>query len=105
MNLNDLIINPKFKEKLYVGFLGQSGYLIKTEKTTVLIDPYLSDYIENTDGSNDSKMKRNFPPPIRPEELQGIDAVLCTHTHLDHMDPWTLEKIPSPYKLCNSKPF
>ena len=44
MKLSNLINNSVPSEKFYVGFLEQSGYLIKTEKTTVLIDPYLSDY-------------------------------------------------------------
>ena len=79
MSLRDLITNSVSGEKLNIGFLGQSGYLIKTKTTTLLIDPYLSDYIENMNGLNDSRMKRNFLPPIRPEEIQKIDAVLCTH--------------------------
>jgi len=38
-------------------------------------------------------MKRIFCPPIDPQKIRKIDAVLCTHSHSDHMDPWTLECI------------
>ena len=48
-------------------------------------------------------MKRNFAPMIRPEEINSIDIVLCTHAHYDHMDPWTLENIKPNYKLYCSK--
>jgi L-ascorbate 6-phosphate lactonase len=30
------------------------------------------------------------PPPFAPEEASGVDAVLCTHDHLDHLDRETL---------------
>ena len=29
-----------------IKFLGQSGYIIKTEKAEIMIDPYLSEKIE-----------------------------------------------------------
>jgi L-ascorbate metabolism protein UlaG (beta-lactamase superfamily) len=31
-----------------------------------------------------------MPPPISAQELSGVDYVLCTHSHTDHMDPGTL---------------
>jgi L-ascorbate metabolism protein UlaG (beta-lactamase superfamily) len=34
-------------------------------------------------------------PPILPDELTGIQAVLCTHRHTDHMDPETLAHLIS----------
>lgn len=61
-------------------WLGQSGYLLRDEKTVLCIDPYLSDAVNRA-----ANRPRLFPPPVRPEELWA-DAVICTHNHLDHLD-------------------
>jgi len=98
MSVRNLLSDPPQNDVLRIGFLGQSGYLIKKGNTTILIDPYLSDYVENQDGLNDRKMKRLFLPVI-----ESIDAVFCTHAHVDHMDPWTLENIDSPFNLYCSE--
>jgi L-ascorbate 6-phosphate lactonase len=84
---------------IYIYYLGQSGYVIRTHKTIVYVDPYLSDYVENLDGLGDRNMLRNYPSPIDPQKINSIDAVFVTHEHADHMDPWTLQAIPVQYKL------
>jgi L-ascorbate 6-phosphate lactonase len=56
-----------------------------------MIDPYLSYAIDRL--SSDGFWTRHYPPPVRPEELTGIDLVLCTHDHLDHTEPETLRGI------------
>jgi L-ascorbate metabolism protein UlaG (beta-lactamase superfamily) len=93
--------NVKDKNILFF-FLGQSGYVIKTSYSIIYIDPYLTNYVEDEKGLNDPSMTRSFPPPILPENISNIDGILCTHSHVDHMDPWTLEKIPVPYNLYSS---
>lgn len=60
--------------------IGQSGYIIKTENTEILIDPYLSDIVNKYED-----MPRMLPCPIKPEEVKA-DAIICTHNHLDHLD-------------------
>lgn len=84
---------------IYVYFLGHAGYVIKTPMSIIYIDPYLSDYIENQDGLDDIKFNRKFPPQVDPRKMSLLDAVFVTHSHADHMDPWTLESISTPYKL------
>jgi len=88
--------------KMCIYFLGQSGYVLKFKKLTIYIDPYLTDYIENPLGLNEKKMSRLFPSPIDPESISKCDAIICTHSHADHMDPWTINKINSNYKLFSS---
>lgn len=74
---------------MIIRFLGQSGYLIKTEKAEIIIDPYLSDIVNRVAGR-----PRILPVPIEPEQI-SCDAIICTHNHLDHLDPDTIIKIPA----------
>ena len=71
-----------------ITFLGQSGYLLKTKNSQIMIDPYLSDSVNRVAGR-----PRLLPVPIKPEDI-CCDAVICTHNHLDHLDPDTVSKIP-----------
>ena len=64
-----------------VRFLGQSGYLIRTERSEIIIDPYLSDSVARV-----ANRPRLLPIPLNPREI-SCDAVICTHDHLDHLDP------------------
>ncbi|MBO5199664.1 MAG: MBL fold metallo-hydrolase [Clostridia bacterium] len=70
-----------------IRFLGQSGYIIKTEKTEIMIDPYLSDSVNRIAGR-----PRSLPIPINPQDI-SCEAVICTHNHLDHLDPDTVAQI------------
>jgi len=70
-----------------IRFLGQSGYLIKTENSVIIIDPYLSDSVNRVAGR-----PRLLSIPIKPSEI-SCDAVICTHDHLDHLDPDTVTEI------------
>ena len=69
--------------------LGQSGYLIKTRSAEIIVDPYLSDSVNRVAGR-----PRLLPIPIDPSEIH-CDAVVCTHDHLDHLDPDTVCDIHS----------
>ena len=68
-------------------FLGQSGYLLKTENSEIIIDPYLSDSVNRVAGR-----PRTLPIPIKAKDI-NCDAVICTHNHLDHLDPDTVTGI------------
>lgn len=70
-----------------VRFLGQSGYILKSGGSELIIDPYLSDIVNRVAGR-----PRALPVPLKPEDIH-CDAVICTHDHLDHLDPDTVEKI------------
>lgn len=74
-----------------VWWLGQSGFLLKTsEGGRLLIDPYLSDHLTRKYAGTSRPHVRMTRNPIAPGMLGGIDAVLCSHRHSDHMDPETL---------------
>lgn len=72
-----------------ITWLGQSGYLLSDGKTTICIDPYLSDAVNRIAGR-----PRMEDVPIQPEDLRA-DAVICTHNHVDHTDP---DAIPRMHK-------
>jgi len=58
-------------------WLGQISFIVKMGETTLLIDPFLTD-----------RPDRNVPPLFSPTDAAGVtDTVLCTHDHLDHIDP------------------
>ena len=76
-----------------VRFLGQSGYLLESGGTRILIDPYFSDIVGRLQGRT-----RMLPVPLAPEEMP-CDGVFCTHNHLDHLDPDTATLFPPDQKF------
>ncbi len=68
--------------------IGQVGYFIKYRNTTILIDPVLTPI---TDSSGKSQL--HFEAPFSPESPFSVDAVFCTHDHLDHLNPDTIARI------------
>lgn len=69
-------------------FLGQSGYLLESGGSRILIDPYFSDIVGRLHGR-----ARLLPIPL-PREQWPCDGVICTHNHLDHLDPDTVAGFP-----------
>lgn len=74
-------------------YLGQEGFLIRYQDTYYLIDPYLSDYVDRNCSTDQVKWVRRYDVPVRPEELDFVDYVFCTHGHYDHADPDTLQAL------------
>ena len=71
-------------------YLGQEGFLIKYENTYLLIDPYLSDFVDRRNSTPEAKWERRYPAPVSAEVFDFVDYVFCTHNHNDHSDPDTL---------------
>jgi L-ascorbate metabolism protein UlaG (beta-lactamase superfamily) len=63
-------------------WFGQSSVALRLGGATVLIDPFLSPHPE-----------RLVPPPFAPEDAHGVDLILITHDHLDHLDELALPAI------------
>ena len=68
-----------------VTWLTHAGLLFENEGLSVLVDPYLSDSL----GESDPKKKRRV---VADEKYLGIspDVILITHSHKDHLDAATL---------------
>lgn len=64
-----------------INWIGQSGYLLDDGKKRILIDPYLSDIVNRV-----ASRPRLVEAPFQAKDFSG-DAVVCTHDHLDHLDP------------------
>lgn len=80
-----------------IKFLGQSGYVLESGNTQILIDPYLSDSVNRIAGT-----PRVLPIPLRARDI-SCDAVICTHNHLDHLDPDTIKDIDNDQFFITTK--
>jgi L-ascorbate 6-phosphate lactonase len=75
---------------LAVWWLGQSGFLIKSRTGTLVIDPYLSEHLTRKYEGTDKPHVRMTRAPLRGSDLRGVDLVLSSHKHSDHLDPGTM---------------
>ena len=73
-----------------VWWLGQSGFLLKAAGATVLIDPYLSEHLTRKYEGTATPHVRMTRAPLRGTDLLGVNLILCSHKHSDHLDPGTL---------------
>ena len=80
-------------EQAAVFYLGQEGILLKYRNQTLVIDPYLTDYVDRNCATEAVPWKRLYPAPLCPEGLSFTNFVLCTHPHFDHADPDTLSRL------------
>jgi L-ascorbate metabolism protein UlaG (beta-lactamase superfamily) len=82
-----------FNDTISFWNLGQAGILLKgrPEDGFIVIDPYLTKSIEES--NPETEFIRAYSPVLSPEMLQGINGVVITHEHDDHMDLLTLDKI------------
>ncbi len=71
-------------------WLGHSSILISMENQLILVDPVLE---ERASPFSWIGPKRFHPSPITAEELPGIDVLLITHDHYDHLEQSTLVAI------------
>ena len=93
MEKDTIVKLPLLPQQIGLVYLGQVGFLIKFRERYILIDGYLSDYVDRFCSNNLVQWVRNYPAPLAPEELDFVDFVFCTHDHADHADPITLSAI------------
>lgn len=83
-----------------VAWLGQAGFVLKRTDFCCLIDPYLSNHLARKYAGTEFPHTRLMPPPVPPETIIGLDLVLCSHSHGDHMDPGSLPTIVANNPSC-----
>jgi len=73
------------EDELGVTFIGHSSFLIQIGGQTVLVDPVFAKWLV--------VLRRLRRPGIRIDSLPGIDAVLLTHAHMDHLNRPSLRRV------------
>ena len=74
------------ENRLSIFWLGQAGFALKTNQgKTIIIDPYLSEYVMRSIPQEGLGFKRLMPTPCTPRELKA-DYILISHEHPDHFD-------------------
>jgi L-ascorbate metabolism protein UlaG (beta-lactamase superfamily) len=78
---------------LAVWWLGQSGFVIKSRLGLLAVDLYLSEHLTKKYEATNRPHVRMTRSPIRGDQLRGVDLVLASHKHSDHLDPGTLPEL------------
>ena len=65
---------------LHLQRLSQAGFVLRGSGTSLVIDAFLS-----------PRDDRLVPPGVLPEDLAGMDGIVATHEHKDHLDLAALE--------------
>jgi L-ascorbate metabolism protein UlaG (beta-lactamase superfamily) len=76
--------------KVRLSFVGHASWLIQTEGLNILVDPVWS---MRASPFSWAGPKRHNDPGIAFDALPGIDIVLVSHGHYDHLDLATLSKL------------
>ncbi len=91
---------PLESKGIAIRYIGQVGFVLQHRGFTIAIDPYLTDSVDRLKEFPKDFWVRNYDPPVCYEELHYVDLVLCTHDHLDHLDPETLLGISTASPQC-----
>jgi L-ascorbate 6-phosphate lactonase len=68
------------QRKVVFWSIGGSGFIIKTAKKTIYIDPYFG----GSDPFHEPPIIHMIPIPFESYSIKVADIVLCTHEHIDH---------------------
>ena len=88
--------NEKFRHQLFsteglferkdnfIAFLGHATFLIQVNGVKFITDPVFTAL---------PFLKRYSPFPIEPKDIHGIDHVLLSHGHMDHLDTYSIKQL------------
>ncbi|WP_165219067.1 MBL fold metallo-hydrolase [Aquisphaera insulae] len=78
---------------LSIWWLGQSGFVIRSGTRILVVDPYLSEHLTTKYEGTIRPHVRMTRSPLRGADLRGVDLVLASHKHSDHLDPGTMPEL------------
>jgi L-ascorbate metabolism protein UlaG (beta-lactamase superfamily) len=67
--------------------------VIKSSRGLLVVDPYLSEHLTRKYEQSARPHVRMTPAPLRGGDLSGVDVVLASHKHSDHLDPETMAEL------------
>ena len=76
--------------RLFVWWLGQSGFLLCHRGDCLVFDPYLSDSLTTKYAATDKPHVRMTERVVDPARLNFVQVVTTSHNHTDHLDAETL---------------
>lgn len=76
--------------RLFIWWLGQSGFLLSQAGKCLVFDPYLSDSLTKKYAATDKPHVRMTARVIDPSRLDFVSVVTSSHNHTDHLDAETL---------------
>jgi L-ascorbate metabolism protein UlaG (beta-lactamase superfamily) len=80
---------PAPGEPARITWLGHATFLVQLDGVSLLTDPALEPKLFGG-------IERNVPPGVAIPDLPEIDAVLVSHSHYDHLDLGTVQKVGAP---------
>ena len=84
------------KDEVLIWWLGGASFYLKNNNKKILIDPYLTnsayDVLKPFFANPEEDLIRLKESPLKPSEID-CNYYICTHDHLDHLDPYTIKSI------------
>jgi L-ascorbate metabolism protein UlaG (beta-lactamase superfamily) len=85
---------------LRVTWLGHSSMVVEIDGVRLLIDPVWEQRASPVQWAGP---RRFFAPPLRLEDIPGIDAVLISHDHYDHLGVETVRRLVRLESMARAK--
>lgn len=79
-----------------ITWLGHASFLIRISGTTILTDPFLTEFASPVSWAGP---RRFVPPGIPLGQLPDIDLVVVSHNHYDHLDDKTVRRLKDKEKI------
>lgn len=81
-------------DRLTASWLGHATVLANFHGAMLITDPALGSRCGLQIGPWTFGPRRLVAPALEVDELPQIDLVVLTHAHFDHLDTWTLQRLP-----------
>ncbi|MGP1345413.1 MAG: MBL fold metallo-hydrolase [Phycisphaerales bacterium] len=89
------LLHSMTPHQLAMAWLGHASVVCQLEERVVAVDPVLAHRIGPRIARRTIGLARHSAAPVDGSALRGVDAVLITHAHFDHLDKPTLRAMAS----------